>query len=896
MKLFELYLSPNNHPTRFREIVTQSPTIDGEGDSSLPFIEGENDWRTTLIKTLESPTFKSQDFQKPGEQDWMVKAEILTSDRCAFHPNLLKNIGRSLYQALFPPESKVEKALQSAIWAAEGENTQLHIQLKFEADSVQRSRLADYPWELMHDGQRFLAHHQVTFSRYIAHDTVPPNIAPVAQVNVLLVSSAAFDPDQELKQLSIQEQQAIHQGLNNAQQTGHIRLFKLEHATRNQLRVYLTEHRGDEAPHVLHFDGHGLFGKRCPNEQCRTIHKGIKIDRCRVCNTALPEALGYLVFEDEDGKPDYVSAAELGVMLQQSSFGDHNSQSTGVALTVLSACQSGMAVAGDSVFNGTAQNLIGHRVPAVVAMQYSVSVQSATKFAEQFYRSLGQKNSLAVAVSQGREAMGAEGNQWYRPVLYLRWRDNEGGQLFTISGKTPPEIPNNIPPKVDVPVAKQHLKKTRLAGLVERVRQPLLSGSSLKAVLQVSLTVTGVLVGLRFFGLLEPLELKAFDNLMQLRPLDPGHEQGSDARLLVVKITDDDLNKQLQRNEQGQGTLKDPSLNLLLEKLQKYQPRLIGLDLYRDFQAKVPDLNTRFHRDNFFTVCKVPETDEQGRKIAGTEVPPPQEVPLERIGFSDFVTDSDGTVRRHLMLQNQVPLDAACRAEQSFSLLLARRYLEREKGKNSNYKDPFKTGENLQLGGVIFPKLQPFTGGYHDVDASGFQILLNCRATGSQSIAKELTLEDFLHEKNFVYEDVHDKIVLIGVTATQGNNDTWSTPCGTFPGAIVHAHMISQILSAVLDGRPLLRVCPQTIEILWIWGWSLVGGVFACYFHSFKHLGIAAGCGLLVLYLMCLTSLTVASFWIPLIPPALALVCTCSGVVYVAFLSRDRAAHLTPKL
>jgi hypothetical protein len=111
-------------------------------------------------------------------------------------------------------------------------------------------------------------------------------------------------------------------------------------------------------------------------------------------------------------------------------LGDGNNKSDGIALVVLSACQSAMTVDGDSVFNGTAQNLIGQRIPSVVAMQYSVSVVSATKFAEQFYRSLGQRNSLGIAVSQAREAMGVEGNQWYRPVLYLRWEDNEGGQLF----------------------------------------------------------------------------------------------------------------------------------------------------------------------------------------------------------------------------------------------------------------------------------------------------------------------------------------------------------------------------------------------------------------------------------------------------------------------------------
>ena len=66
-------------------------------------------------------------------------------------------------------------------------------------------------------------------------------------------------------------------------------------------------------------------------------------------------------------------------------------------------------------------------------MQYKVSVSAAADFAEQFYRSLGQRFPLVRAVSWGREAIGLEGNQWYRPVLYLRWQANEGGQLFVPS-------------------------------------------------------------------------------------------------------------------------------------------------------------------------------------------------------------------------------------------------------------------------------------------------------------------------------------------------------------------------------------------------------------------------------------------------------------------------------
>jgi len=432
VELFELYLSPIDG-TRFKAIVTQSSAGEGETESELPFWEGTQDWRITLIKALESTSFRSESFSQDGEQDWMVTARILASDYSAFHPSFLVNIGKALYQSLFPPGSRVEKALHKSLSVAEDKNTQLHIQLKFEADVVQRSRLADYPWELLHDGQRFILHHQVSFSRYIAHDTVPPNLPPVEQVNVLLLSSAASDPELGLRRLSKQEQQAIRKGLEKASEAGHIRLSELEYPTLKELRTYLTEHRGDAAPHILHFDGHGLYGKRCSNQLCRAIHKSIKVERCRVCNSVLPEPQGFLVFENEKGEADYVSAAELGVLLRQSSYSDGTSQTGGVALVVLSACQSGMAVAGESVFNGAAQNLVAQRIPAAVAMQYSISVKAATQFAEQFYRSLGQKNSLAVALSQGREAMGVEGNQWYRPVLYLRWRDNQGGQLFAIS-------------------------------------------------------------------------------------------------------------------------------------------------------------------------------------------------------------------------------------------------------------------------------------------------------------------------------------------------------------------------------------------------------------------------------------------------------------------------------
>lgn len=425
-ELLELLLSPlTTTPNQFKVTVTQSPAGEGSAESCLPFVDEARDWRSTLLRTLELISFKPEYFTTT-EQDWMVETRLLSENRQTFHPDLRKTIGQVLYRALVPPNSRVEKLLDQSIQIARTRGVQLLVQLKFEEDAVQVARLPDYPWELIHDGTGFLLHNQVGFSRYIAFPAVPPRLPAVEQVNVLLISSGASDKALGLKPLPKKERAAIAEALKG---TERIRLEDLPKPTLDGLAAYLTQRSGKDAPHLLHFDGHGLFGKQC--SACHTLHKGIKLQQCKNCSVPLPDAQGYLLFEDENGKPDYVSASQLGTLLQQTRQSDGGYQTGGVAALVLSACQSGMAVEGESLFQGTAQNLIYNGVPAVIAMQYSVSVEGAIAFAKQFYRSIGERNSLAVAVSQGRMMMRVDENQWYRPVLYLRWRDNEGGNLFS---------------------------------------------------------------------------------------------------------------------------------------------------------------------------------------------------------------------------------------------------------------------------------------------------------------------------------------------------------------------------------------------------------------------------------------------------------------------------------
>jgi CHASE2 domain-containing sensor protein len=375
-------------------------------------------------------------------------------------------------------------------------------------------------------------------------------------------------------------------------------------------------------------------------------------------------------------------------------------------------------------------------------------------------------------------------------------------------------------------------------------------------------------MGVRHLGVLQSLELKAFDHLMQRRPA-----QVPDSRILVVTVTEADI--QAQKQDLRPGTsLSDRSLAQLLEKLESYKPKAIGLDIYRDFPvgAGYPDLGKRLKQsDRFISVCKVStETNDPG-------ISPPPEVPVERLGFSDVVIDPDGVLRRHLLALTPHPA-SPCTASYALSSQLALRYLA---AKGISLK--ITTDGYLQLGTTIFKPLEAHTGGYQNIDAWGHQVLLNYRSYRSASdFAPQVTLTQVLNGQ-LNPDAVKDKIVLIGVSAPS-RKDYFLTPYSrsqTFdqqmPGVVVHAQMVSQILSAVMDHRPLLWVWPVWGEALWIWGWSLAGGLLCWRCQLRLGLGPLV-VALVILYGLCFALITQGG-WVPLVPSALALVSSGGSVV-----------------
>ncbi len=383
-----------------------------------------------------------------------------------------------------------------------------------------------------------------------------------------------------------------------------------------------------------------------------------------------------------------------------------------------------------------------------------------------------------------------------------------------------------------------------------------------------SVLATALIVGIRQLGILQPIELKAFDSMMRLRP-----NEGLDSRLLLVTITEKDIQNQ-NPQERRSSSLSDKALTKLLQKIVPLQPQVIGLDIYRDFstvknQSELK--NYLQHQDNFVAVCEVGNSNDY-RGIS-----PPPEVPKSRLSFSNMPVDSDGVIRRQL-LGMAMAKDYPCQTGISFSLRVAQLYLA---AKNISIHKT-STGE-LLIGDTAFKPLQTNTGGYSHLDSRGFQILLNYRSTSQ--IAQQVNLSEILNNSldSQLPKLVKNRIVLIG-TVAPSFKDYFPTPYSSndfekMPGLFIQSHMISQILSTVIDKRPLLWYLSEWVENIWILGWSLMGVIATVYCPTVKKMGIASLFIFLTLSGICYFFLLFGG-WIPLIPPILA-ICLTVGIIKI---------------
>ncbi|MGB5896604.1 MAG: CHASE2 domain-containing protein [Geitlerinemataceae cyanobacterium] len=318
-----------------------------------------------------------------------------------------------------------------------------------------------------------------------------------------------------------------------------------------------------------------------------------------------------------------------------------------------------------------------------------------------------------------------------------------------------------------------------------------------RGVVAIAPLVAATLVAGSRLGAFRVLEWATLDLLFQTRPIEP-----VDERIAIVTIDDADI------TQVGDWPIPDAVLAQLIEKIRDRQPLTIGLDLYRDLPEEPghQQLVKVFEStDNLIGVEKA-----IGNNLVA---PPPTLEKSDRVALADLIEDTDGKVRRALLL-------AGSNARMGLGTRLALDYLKQQ---DIELQPVEGNKTQNQLGRALFVPLTGKEGGYQggDVeDYGGYQIFLNYRRP--EESFETISMADVLADRipsNFL----QDRLVLIGPTA-ESTKDFLLTPFGRMPGVEIHAQITSQIVSAALDGRPLLRAWNQWQEGLWVLAWSFVGG------------------------------------------------------------------------
>ncbi len=347
----------------------------------------------------------------------------------------------------------------------------------------------------------------------------------------------------------------------------------------------------------------------------------------------------------------------------------------------------------------------------------------------------------------------------------------------------------------------------------------------------VALVTTTVALG-STWGAFQRLEWLAIDTLFVLRPAE-----SLESRLLLVTVQEADI------TALGGWPLSDAVLANLLETLAAENPRVIGLDLYRDLPQNPG------HERLQALMAELPNLIGVEKAFgSGTVAPPPALAQANRVGLADVPEDGDSKIRRLIV---SAPVEGEIKL--GFATQVSLLYLQ-QMGVNLEVRE--EQTHHYQLGQAQFSPLTGVEGGYSPADLGGYQIFLNYRSPASPF--DKVSVSDVVQGR-VSPELIRDRIVLIGSEAESINDffltpysqalyqyrlnqyrlnagrssesardgEAWGNP-NPLPdyhmsGVEVHAHGVSQILSSALDGRPMIRFWHHYGEWGWILLWAALG-------------------------------------------------------------------------
>ncbi len=268
----------------------------------------------------------------------------------------IKHYGRQLYDKLFNPE--IAKLWQE--YKAKNDFLTLCLRLAPEAADLEA-----LPWETLYDGDEFLAAGAKTgLSRLPLDIKIQEDLSaldlPLRMLGLL--SSPLNLEDHERLQIE-REQEILLQAVNSPVGQGKL-LLEFE----DEAKLPIVEQALDEPCQIFHYSGHGL-----------AVESG-----------------GGLLLEDSEGNKRPVSISEFLHVLERAD--------QSLRLAVLSGCQTAKTL-GVSGLRHLARGLLDHHIPAVIAMQFSITDEAGLVFAENLYPRLFEGQKLEIAVSVARRAL-----------------------------------------------------------------------------------------------------------------------------------------------------------------------------------------------------------------------------------------------------------------------------------------------------------------------------------------------------------------------------------------------------------------------------------------------------------------------------------------------------------
>jgi adenylate cyclase len=361
------------------------------------------------------------------------------------------------------------------------------------------------------------------------------------------------------------------------------------------------------------------------------------------------------------------------------------------------------------------------------------------------------------------------------------------------------------------------------------------------------LATSGILLlilGLRFAGLSETLELLAYDELVLFRSVASDIPQ----RVVQIGITEDDIHR-------FGWPLSDRMLAETIRRLHRAGPAAIGIDMFRPLPIGE---GTQLLTDTIISVPEVIWADLFGQSGSDAAPAPAIIQASRRNGFADFVADRGGVVRRAPLYLN----DRQHR-EEALSLRLARLYL----AAHNIVPHPDANGY-LTLGHVVLPPLSKPLGGYaSNVDTRGYQIFLEFR--GSNRV-ESFSLAS-LFDGRMPDDLIRGRIVLVGWT-TGSVKDFVGTPLNVTAdremfGVTLQSLFAEQLLGTALDGITPTRALSRSAEVILIALMVLGGGGAGTLLRNSIQFGTAMVAGTLVILAVCATAF-VHGIWLPVLPMA----------------------------